>query len=438
MSTQRLLDALTHINPSEIDHMFGNEGQFLFTGSPTSMASVNRVAIFAESFFPKMDGVAKLAYLTLRYLQQTGREVIVFAPDIAPYQVGPSQIIPLCSASLPFAPETRLAFPSRSISAYLDDFQPDLIHLFSPAIMSVSGMWQGRRRNIPVIANYQTDLPAYTRHYGFGLLSSMMQDWLRYIHNGCQLTLVPSNHTLRELHQNDYKNLRLWRRGVDLDRFSPVHRSAAWRERLLGGRDPKSLLCVYVGRLAAEKRVDLLIDVARLPGVALTIIGDGATRDDLEKLFAGTGTLFTGYMYGADLSNAYASADVFVFPGPSETFGQVVQEAQASGLPAVIVNQGGITDVVTDRVNGFVCPPNPAAFAAAVRRLQATPELRFKMAANARQTAERYPWTAIMSELEMHYQEAIQRAQRSARNHQVSSLSDRARSLLQWHSNQVS
>ena len=194
-------------------------------------------------------------------------------------------------------------------------------------------------------------------------MSGVLRDWLRYVHNGCHLTLVPSNWTLRELRAIGYHRLRKWERGVNGERFNPNRRSRYWRERLLNGRDPNSLLCIYVGRLANEKRIDLLLETARTPGIALTIIGDGALREDLETQFAGTDTHFTGYLYGDDLAEAYASADAFMFAGANETFGQVVQEAMASGLPAIIIDQGGITDQVKPGVNGFICPADGQAFA---------------------------------------------------------------------------
>ncbi len=365
------------------------------------------MAIFAEAFLPKVDGVSKSAYLTLRYLQQTGREVLVFAPDISPSSVGGSQVIPLPSLGIPAAPETRLALPHPVVVNYLNDFQPDLIHMFSPALLSVSGMLVGRQNRVPVVANYQTDLPGYTQYYGIPFLSNVVRDWLRYLHNNCHMTLVPSNWTLRELRQMGYHRLRKWGRGVNNERYRPSRRSAQWRKRLLNGRDPDSLLCVYVGRLANEKRIDLLLETARTPGIALTIIGDGALREELEAQFAGTGTYFTGYLYGDDLADAYASADVFMFTGPNETFGQVVQEAMASGLPAVIIDQGGITDLVTPGENGFLCPADPQAFAAAARTLRDNPRLRQQMSDNARRFAEQRPWEVIMAELEDHYAEAV-------------------------------
>jgi glycosyltransferase involved in cell wall biosynthesis len=341
--------------------------------------------------------------------------VLVFAPDIAPPSVAGSQVIALPSVGIPAAPETRLALPHPAVVSHLNDFQPDLIHLFSPALLSVSGMLVGRQNHIPVVANYQTDLPGYTHHYGIPFLSTVVRDWLRYVHNGCHLTLVPSNWTLRELHDLGYHRLRIWGRGVNGERFNPRRRSLAWRERLLNGRDPESLLCIYVGRLANEKRVDLLLETARTPGIALTIIGDGALRPELEALFAGTNTHFTGYLFGDDLANAYASADVFMFTGMQETFGQVVQEAMASGLPAIIIDQGGITDQVTHGVNGFICSADEYLFADAARTLRDHPGLRRRMSMNARQTAEHRPWESIMAQLETHYMEAFRLNQRFKR-----------------------
>lgn len=408
MAAHRLVAALEQLEPEAIDRVFGHEADLFCRGPvPFPLAPVTRVALVTESFFPKVDGVAKSAYLTLRYLQQTGREVLVIAPDIAPPQVGPSRVRGVASVGLPFAPETRVALPLGSIGRHLDAFKPDLVHLFSPAVMSAQGVRFGQRHHVPVIANYQTDLPAYAHHYGMGAFAPAVSSWLRMVHNHADLTLVPSQFTLRQLREQGYRGLRVWKRGVDLERFTPEHRSAEWRARLLAGRAEDSLLCLYVGRVASEKRIDLLLDVARLPGVALTIVGDGAAREDLEARFAGTNTAFTGYLYGDDLANAYASADVFVFPGPSETFGQVVQEAMASGLPSVVIDQGGVSDLVSDQASGFTCPADPAAFAQAVEMLRQQPDLRRSMAFRARQDAEQRPWSAIMAQLEDYYREAI-------------------------------
>jgi glycosyltransferase involved in cell wall biosynthesis len=238
-------------------------------------------------------------------------------------------------------------------------------------------------------------------------MENLTRNWLRYVHNGCHLTLAPSQHTIDELTGHGFKRLRKWGRGVNSDRFDPRHATQEWREKLLNGRDPDSLLCIYVGRLATEKRVEQLTRVARTPGVALTIIGDGAEREHYENVFAGTDTHFTGYLFGNDLPAAFASADCFVFTGPNETFGQVIQEAMASGLPVVATNQGGVKDLILEGETGFVVEPTTWAFAQAVTRLRDDPDLRHAMSVRARRIAESRPWESVLGELEDHYTEAV-------------------------------
>ena len=392
--------------PEEIGRAFGEEYALRAPNPEVELAPVKRVAIIAEAFLPKVDGVAKTAWLTLRYLQQTGREVLVFAPDTAPPAVGSSDVVALPSLGLIMAPESRMALPSPAVASRLEEFNPDLIHMFSPALLSVSGMLLGRMRHLPVIANYQTDLPGYTQQYGLHVFTQPMRDWLRFIHNGCHLTLVPSRTTHDQLQAWGYRRLRYWGRGVNCNRFNPAKRSAEWRERLLQGRAPDNLICIYVGRLANEKRVELLLEVARTPGIALTIIGDGARREELEAIFAGTGTHFTGYLLDEELACAFASADLFAFTGPNETFGQVVQEAMASGLPAIVIDQGAVKDLVLEGETGFICPGEPQAFAAAAMRLRDESELRRLMSCRARALALQRPWESVMAELETHYREA--------------------------------
>lgn len=411
MSANRLLGMFKAFDPDNIESIFGREVALNPPDPAIPLAPIKRVAILTEAFLPKIDGVTKTTYLVMKYLKQTGREVIVFAPDISPEAIEGTPVYPLMSLGVPGVPETRMALPNPRISRVLQDFQPDLIHLFSPALMSVSGMASGRFMNVPVVANYQTDLPGYAKEYVKGLggeiAGNVINNWLRYLHNGCHLTLVPSQTTAEELHMEGYKRLRAWGRGVDGHRFNPQHASDDWRKNLLAGRDPNSLLCIYVGRVATEKRIDLLIEVARTPGVALTIIGDGAQRDALEGFFAGTNTHFTGYLMGDDLPAAFASSDVFLFTGPYETFGQVVQEAMASGLPTVITHRGSAKDLVLEGETGFVVNDDPTAFKEAVVALRDDPERRAKMAAYARQIAEQRPWERVLAQLEPLYTEAI-------------------------------
>ena len=417
MSEWQLLEALSDFDISEAESIFAAElttAEETFARYSVERAPVQRVAIVAEAFLPKVDGVSKSAYLTIRYLQQTGRKALVFAPDISIRSVGETRVIPMRSIGFRMAPETRVALPSRKIGAYLDEFQPDLLHLFSPVWLSLSAVIAARKRDIPIVANYQTDLPGYAVEYGLPRFTSLLaRRLLRYLHNQCHVNLVPSAYTQAELRSWGFKRLMIWKRGVSVTRYHPQRASQRWRERLLNGRDPNSLLCIYVGRLAQEKRVRLLHEVARMEGVELTIIGDGVDRANLEAEFADTNTYFTGYLFGDELSQAFASADVFLFPGMAETFGQVVQEAMASGLPCVVANRGGAADLISEGVNGYLCEPNEAAFAQKVGRLRDDREHCQRLGAAARMSAETQPWEKILTELESHYDHALKLNQRS-------------------------
>ncbi|MDQ7027504.1 MAG: glycosyltransferase family 1 protein [Anaerolineae bacterium] len=388
------------------DDIFG-QYEVVAAHQTLNLTPIKRVAILTESFLPKVDGVSKTTYLTVRYLQETGREVLIFAPDSSVPNVGDSEVVGLPSVTMPAATETRIALPIPAIAKRIEAFQPDLIHLASPALMTVVGMAVGRELNIPVVANYQTDLPGYTAQYGFPLLENPLRSWLRYLHNGCHVNLVPSKSMGDTLRKQGFRRLRVWGRGVNLDRFNPQHFSQPMRDRLLNGRNPNSILCLYVGRLANEKSVHLLRKVADIEGIALTIVGDGQSREELETLFAGTGTYFTGYLYKDELATAFASADVFVFPGGHETFGQVVQEAMASGLATIVTNQGSVKDLVQEGKTGFIVDHSTEGFAKAARILQENRALLQEISENARSTAEKHPWSAVMAQLEDYYREAV-------------------------------
>lgn len=407
MADHRLSEAAHALTPEDAERFFAAESHLQPPDPALALAPVQRVALVAESFLPKVDGVSKTAFLTLRYLQRTGREVLVLAPDTAPLAVGHTRIVRLPSFGPRFYPESRLALPLPVISRELEQFQPDLIHAFSPALASTRVVAHARYWRIPMVATYQTDLPAYAPYYRLGFLARPVQLWLRYEHRQSTLTLVPSVTTADRLRGEGYRRLRPWPRGVNSAHFHPNRRNPAMRASLLNGRDPASMLCLYVGRLSPEKRIELLLELARTPGLALTIVGDGPKRADLERDFAGSGACFTGYLHGDALAEAYASADAFVFPGVTETFGQVVQEAESSGLPVLTVNQGGVRDLVEPGITGFVLPPDGASFTRAAVALRDDPALRARMSAAARARAEQRPWERILAGLEDHYREAL-------------------------------
>ncbi|GAB4549168.1 MAG: glycosyltransferase family 1 protein [Anaerolineae bacterium] len=378
--------------------------------SENTCRAVQRVAIFTEAFLPKVDGVSRTALLTIRHLQQTGRKVIVFAPWPAPSHIAETPIYAVPSLWLPSYPETRVAPPSPFVLPTLRRFQPDLIHLFSPFSLGAIGMVAGGWLRVPVVANYQTDLPAYTKIYGAEAFYSAFTGILRYLHNGCTLNLAPTAIVRRGLAASGFKRLRVWERGVDTHRFNPMRRTHEWRQRLLNGRDPDRLVVLYVGRFAREKRLETLRLIAADRRFALTLVGGGHHEGEVRRALCegGADPHFIGYQLGDDLANAYAAADIFAFCGTAETFGQVVLEAMASGLPALVPDRGGVASLVADGERGFICRADDASdFHAKALSLAEDAALRSKMSHAARQYAEAQSWTQVMYQLERYYAEAV-------------------------------
>jgi glycosyltransferase involved in cell wall biosynthesis len=371
-----------------------------------------RVALISETFLPDINGVTTTLCWLLEHLQAEGHPALLFAPQGAPGSYAGAEVVPLTGMPLPLYPEVRLTPPQFGITAHLRRFQPDLLHLVSPVVLGMLGPYVARTLGLPLVSSYHTNLGDYSRHYGFGFLKDLMTFHLRWIHNRCRLTLCPSTATLRALRHSGFRRLKLWGRGVDTQHFHPAYRSAAWRESI--GGQPGEMVLLYVGRLAREKRVDLLADAIRdLEGVRLVLVGDGPARMELEQRMQGLPVHFTGYLRGADLATAYAGADVFVFPSDTETFGQVVQEAMASGLAVVGARSGGTLDLVHEGVTGYLFEPHVASdLRAQLRRLLANSDLRVAMGQAGRAVAAERSWPSVMGELMGYYRHILRSSPR--------------------------
>jgi glycosyltransferase involved in cell wall biosynthesis len=386
---------------------------------PEALCSqVKRVALFTEAFLPKVDGVSRTALLTIHHLQRSGRDLIVFAPKPAPQHIEGTPIYSVPSLWLPSYPETRVALLWLPLLRRLRHFKPDLIHLFSPFTLGMLGMLGSAALNVPVVANYQTDLPGYAHSYGAPHFAPLFKAILRFIHNGCTLTLAPTPIVVAQLRRWRFKRLRLWGRGVDTTRFTPARRSAEWQARLRNGRDQALGVALYVGRMAREKHLETLSDLAGDPSIALTLIGNGEYLPQVQHALCSNGRSahFIGHLLGDALADAYAAADVFVFPATRETFGQVILEAMASGLPVVAADQGGSAALVKHGETGFLVPAHDsAAFHQRVRQLLSDASLRTRMSAAARAYAQQQAWSAVMRALEGYYAEALGLQERRAR-----------------------
>ncbi|HMO58880.1 MAG TPA: glycosyltransferase family 1 protein [Roseiflexaceae bacterium] len=367
-----------------------------------------RIAIFTETFLPKIDGVVSILCQALEHLQERGHQVILFGPPDMPASYAGARCIPTGGPRFPLYPELRMNLPWPRIGRELRRFAPDVVHVVNPAFLGPTGIALARRLRLPLVASCHMDIPTYTRLY-VGAWGIPIAWWLfRSVHNIADLNLVPSTAMRDQVRANGYRRVRWWHRGIDTQRFRPELRSMAMRERLSGGA-PDQFLALYVGRISREKNVHLLRErVATLPGVRLALVGGGPELAQMQRLFAGTATTFTGFLRGDDVVAAYASADVLVFPSTSETFGLAPLEAMACGLPVIGSMSGGLVDTLRDGENALVYDEDqPGGLAECLQQLRADPELHARLRAGAIAYARGRDWQATMDQLIDYYDLAI-------------------------------
>lgn len=367
-----------------------------------------RIALFTETFLPKVDGIVTRLSHTVDHLQRLGNQVLVFSPDGGLKEYRGARIHGVPGFPLPLYPELKLALPRPSIGLALEAFKPDLVHVVNPAVLGLAGLYYSKHLNLPLVASYHTHLPKYLEHYGLGMLEGVLWELLKAGHNQAQLNLCTSTAMQQELTDHGIERVEVWQRGVDTELFQPSLSSAKMRSHLSQG-SPESPLLLYVGRLSAEKEIDRIKPVLQsIPGARLALVGDGPYRQELEKHFEDTPTHFVGYLTGKDLAEAFASADAFVFPSRTETLGLVLLEAMAAGCPVVAARSGGIPDIVTDGVNGYLFDPaDDQGAIVATQRLLAQTDEREAMRHNARLEAERWGWAAATRQLQTYYQTVI-------------------------------
>lgn len=366
-----------------------------------------KIAFVTETFYPATDGVVTRLTSSIRWLRRQGHEVMVIAPDrgVSEYEGAAVHGIP--SFRFFLYKDIKLALPRPMVGKLLRKFDPDVVHVVNPAMLGVAGIWYGRRW--PLIASYHTNIPQYADYYRLPWLKPALWHYLRTLHNRADLNLCTSNAVLQELASRGFRNVHLWKRGVNIELFDPKHRNDEMRHYLTDGH-PDARLLLYVGRLAPEKEIERIREVLAVSGnTRLAIVGDGPHRKALEEYYAGTPVKFTGFLHGEKLAQAYASSDLFVFPSTTETLGLVLLEAMASGLPAVAANSGPTREQIENGVTGFLFDPNdPQDFVqTVVSALDNEPLLR-RVGGQARESALAFGWDGPSRQLLDYYVSAIQ------------------------------
>ena len=267
----------------------------------------------------------------------------------------------MTAQAVPKYPDMRFGWPQYlKVSQALADFSPDVVHIVTEGPLGFTALHAAKVKRIPVSSGFHSPFQEFSRFFDLAFLVKPIQRYLKWFHNNTQLTCVPSVHTERALREFGVTcPLHVVGRGVDVEKFSATHRSEQVRKAWAVDNETRVLL--YVGRLSPEKEIHVLIDAylamrKQAQNVKLVIVGDGPDRGRLEKTLGAEQVLFTGSLSGMHLAQAYASADVFVFASQVETFGNVVLEAMASGLPVVAYNYASMQLYIKHQQTGWVCP----------------------------------------------------------------------------------
>ena len=365
-----------------------------------------RVAIITETFLPKVDGIVKVTCLLLDHLRARGIEALVIAPRYG--ENAHYNDIPICSLPsicLPLYPEARLGFATFSLYRELAAFRPDVAHLFHPVMTGIPTMGMLKWMDVPTVTSFHLDYARIANQFKVGLFDlgfarPLIDELTKSVFNWSDYSLAPSRLVQRQMQELGISKVGLWRRGVDASAFHPRFRSAQMRREMTVGH-PDDTVLIYVGRLSDEKQLEHIRPaLEQLPGTRLALVGDGPARAALERFYADLPVTFMGYLSGERLSQAYASADIFVFPSRLETFGLVVIEAMAAGLPVVASRVGGVAEIASEGVNGYTFASGDTdALVTGVRSIASSPANLRRMGAEARAFAETRSWDVMMDEV---------------------------------------
>lgn len=377
------------------------------------LAHVN-LAIVTETFPPEVNGVAMTFGVIARELGRRGHRVRIYRPrrsDLPVAEQHPEyQVTPLPGMAIPGYPLLRLGLPARSRlqRAWRED-RPDLVHVVTEGPLGASAVTAARALRIPVTSSFHTNFHAYTRNYGFAPLWRAVLAWLRRVHNRTQRTFAPTAELCDELHAHGFANLGVLSRGVDTACFSPdrrdPHLRAAW------GAGPDDPVVLHVGRMAPEKNYPLLFEIYAAmrranPRLRFVLAGDGPLRETLIRRHPEC--LFAGFYSREEIGRYYASADLYIHASLTETFGNVLTEAMASGLAVAGFDYAATRQFIRHGTNGLVAPcDRPGTLLNLSVELARDVALRDRLRAAARRALLHQSWPQVIGRFEADLAAAI-------------------------------
>jgi glycosyltransferase involved in cell wall biosynthesis len=377
-----------------------------------------RVAIISEVFLPKIDGVVNRTLNLIRHLPRFGDEVMVVCPQAQGCTACPVPVVDVPSFSFPLYPEYRIGLPDRSLAQAMRRFAPDVIHYVNPFAFGFRchDVLRKAGTRTPSVFSFHTLYGEFVKQYrALKPLSALLWWLMREYHNRADVNLTVSSIMQQDLTRRGFWRVELWPPAVDDELFHPGRASAALRARLTNGRPERPLL-LTVSRLAPEKNVSFLADVLReFPEACLAVVGDGPHRAELERRFAGGNAHFVGYLQGEELAAAYASADAFVYASHTETMGNVVLEAMASGCAVVAPSAGGIPSLLSHGETGFLYRPGDLKDAVQwTRAVLYDEQRRARVGQAARRAVQGRNWEHSVGRVRQVYAEAIREGGRPA------------------------
>jgi phosphatidylinositol alpha 1,6-mannosyltransferase len=370
-----------------------------------------RIALFSEVYWPMVSGVGVTLLRLTEALQRRGHHIRVYS---ATYALPPGGDRPEVhrSPSVPFFlyPDVQWAFPRlRDVVDDLSRFRPDVVHVATEFSLGIAGVKAARQLGVPIVASAHTDYDQYAVRYGVTWALRAGWHYLRWFYGQAHRVLCPSRIYEEHLHSRGVTRTGVWSRGVDPGEFHPRFRSEAYRARF--GVAANDLLVTYIGRIAREKNLELLLRawetlVGSRGGAQLVLVGRGPLEDEIRRREL-PGVHVTGLMKGRELAEAYASADIFTFPSPTETFGNSLLEAMGSGLPSLVAAAGGVLEFAEHGRNAWLVAPNSTeAITDGLGRLLADAALRRRLAEGALQTAGERRWDVVYDRLVADYRAA--------------------------------
>lgn len=366
-----------------------------------------KFTLVTETFKPEINGVAMTLGKIVDYLTSQHHQVEVIRPKQSnldtPANSKHLQEYLLPGISIPLYRQLKLGFPAKNKLIHLwQKNRPDIVHIATEGPLGWSALQAAKALNIPTISSFHTNFHQYSQHYGLGLLTLPIKAYLRYFHNATLATLAPTQKLARELSQQGYLNVSIMARGVDTIQFNPQKKSASLRQDW--DASPQDLVVLYVGRLAKEKNLELVILAfaqiqLKKPSAKLVFVGEGPLQESLAKRCPEA--IFAGSHRGEALAEYYASSDIFLFPSITETFGNVVPEALASGLAVVAYDYAAAAQLIQHKKNGMLATFNhEATFISHSMEVAINGNLRNLCKMQASNSVQHLDWASVSQILE--------------------------------------